>query len=225
MSVLALGLQLVAWGPAALGADPLDDDEIDVLIAPAPAPAGGGDDWGVGRSDTNDLKLDDDLGMQDFVAEQKKKAPPPVWFHLDVAGKAPLADNYDVQIDAYNPSFVVVELPVLVSITRATFKTDHPNGVQLVAEVTSGPLRRVITETIPPEAVFEALPTFVFFKTAVPSNAPTGEIRYVVKLAELPAPPAPATGKAPAPPAAPAPLRDLFARTTVFRRPDTTARP
>jgi hypothetical protein len=213
--VLVLAFSLGGAAAQSLG----DAEDIDVPVAPpAPKPSSEEDDWGFDQKQKLDLTVDDDEQMKDFVAEKKTKAPPPVWFHLDVAGKMPLRDDYEVQIDAYNQSFVVVELPVLVSITRGTFATDHPNGIRLVAEVTSGPLKRVITETITPDAVFEALPTFVFFKTALPTAAPTGEIRYVVKSAELPAPPA-ATAKAPAPPPPPAPLKDLFARTTVFRRP------
>jgi hypothetical protein len=210
--VLVLALGIGGAAAQSLG----DAEDIDIPVAPAPKPRSDGDDWGFDNEDELDLTVDDDVQMKDFVAEQKKKAPPPVWFHLDVAGKVPLRDDFDIQIDAYNQSFVVVELPVLVSITRGTFATEHPNGIRLVAEVTSGPLKRVITETIAPGAVFEALPTFVFLKTALPTAAPTGEIRYVIKVAELPAPADPAAkGEAPPTPA----LRDLFARTTVFRRP------
>ena len=143
-------------------------------------------------------------------------------------GKDPLSGNFDIQIDAFNGSYVVVELPVLVAITRAHFASVHPTGIKLVAEVTSGTKRRVITETIPPEAVYESLPTLVFLKTAIPTSADTGEIRYLVKVGELPAPPPPPPAEPPPkgaptevaePPPPPAPPKDRFARTTVFRRP------
>ncbi|MEQ1569229.1 MAG: hypothetical protein ABMA64_26570 [Myxococcota bacterium] len=155
--------------------------------------------------------LDDDEVMSDFVAESKKKAPPPVWYHVDPAGKQPLADNYDIAFTAVSPTHVVVELPVLVSFTRATFTNDHPNGIELVAEITSGTTKLVQRQQIRAESLLELAPTVSFFKAAIPTAAPAPEVRYVVKVIELP----PAAAKAP-PPAAP---KELFARSTVLRRP------
>lgn len=214
--MLALVLSLAAM------ADPIgeEDDGDDLDLPNRTSQKTEGETWGIQKEKLK-LSVDDDEVMQDFVAEAKKKAPPPVWFHLDVAGKKPLEDTFDIQVTAYNNSFVVVELPVLVSITRGTFLAEHPNGIVVVAEITSGSLRRVITETVPPDAVYEVLPTLVFLKTALPTSAATGEVRYLVKVGELPAPPpvAAAGAKPPPPPEPAAPPKDRFARTTVFRKP------
>ncbi|MEQ1508370.1 MAG: hypothetical protein ABMB14_39430, partial [Myxococcota bacterium] len=167
-------------------ADP-DDDDLDL-----PSTAGQKTDEGWGfEKQTSKLEqtVDDDEGMHDFVADAKKKAPPPVWWHLDPRGKGALHDDFDIQIDAYNDEFLLVELPVVVATDRASFTAAHPGGIVLIAEITSGALRRVVSEIVAPEAVFDAAPTLVFLKTALPTPAKTGEVRFLVKVGELPAPP------------------------------------
>ena len=217
-------LALWMFGASAAEPDdlPVEEDEIDVPTTGRPADD---DDDGFTKPAPKLVLEDEDATMHDFVADEKKKAPPPTWFHLDLAKKAPLADNFDIQIDAFNDQYVVVELPVLVATDRAAFVAAHPGGLAVVAEVTSGPIRQVLKTTVTADMVFDTTPTVVFLKTALPNSAKTGEVRYLVKAGELPVPPPPpAAGKAktPAPPvtpAVPAAPRDLFARTTVYRRP------
>jgi hypothetical protein len=205
----------------AANAQDVPDEGDDVDISNTQKTKESDSDWAFEKDKTKlTLSVDDDEGMADFaaqIAEQKKRAaPPPVWFHLDLMGKRPLADNFDVQFDAFDPKYVVVELPVLVSISRPQFAAEHPNGVTLIAEITSGGAKLVQTEHITPASVLDAAPTLVFFKAAMPNTAKSGDVRFLVKIADLPAPPAPGSKAAPPPPAPP---KDLFARTTVFVRP------
>lgn len=225
MLAFTVGLVLgSAFAPCASAADPDDpigdvDDDIDIDLPSAPAPKPKSDGFGLDKTDKLTLTVDEDEGMKDFVAEAKKKAPPPVWFHLDLAGKIPLRDQFDVQITAMNDTFVVVELPVLVATSRAAFVAEHPGGITVSAEITSGSLKRTVTESFGADAVFDGLPTLCFLKTALPTAAKQGEVRFLVRMTELPVPPpAPVKGQPPAPPAQPATPKDLFARTTVFVR-------
>jgi hypothetical protein len=217
MMVLALWM----FGAASAAPDDLPEEEDEIDVPTTRQPNDDADD-GFTKPQPKLVLEDDDVEMHDFVADEKKKAPPADWFHLDFSGKAALADNFDIQIAAYNDQYVVVELPVLVATGRAAFVATHPGGLSLVAEVTSGPIRQVLQSTVTPEMVAETTPTVIFLKTALPNSAKTGEVRYLVKSGALPVPPPPATGKTKTPPptpAAPAPIRDLFARTTVYRRP------
>lgn len=211
-------LILAMWGFAA-SADPDDDgDDIDIINAPPPKPAPDG--FGLDKSSKLGATMDDDEGMQDFVAEARRKAPAPVWFHLDLAGQAPLRDNFDPVVTAMNDAFIAVELPILVATSRAAFLAEHPGGIVLSAEITSGTLARTVSETLGPDGVFDGMPTLVYLKAALPTAVKQGDVRFVVKLTELPVPPPPAVkGQPPAPPAAPAAPKTLFARTTVFVRP------
>lgn len=215
-----LGLWLFGVASAA---DPIDipEDEEEIDVPTTQQPTGSTDDGWTKPAAKLTLTVDDDESMHDFVADEKKKAPPPIWFHLDVNGKAPLADNFDIQIDAFNDQYVIVELPLLVATGRASFVASHPGGLAIVAEVTSGPIRQLLTSTVTADMVFEATPTLVFLKTALPNSAKTGDVRYLVKVGALPVPPVvdPKAKTPPAPPPPPTPPRDLFARTTVFRRP------
>lgn len=214
---MSLGWLLWSWSLAHAQED--DGDDIDISNGtPKPAP---GDDWTKARSQGLG-DVDDDAGMKDFAAEERKKPPPPVRWHVDPTGKAPLADVFDLQVVAYTDAFVLAELPVLVALDRASFRSEHPGGFLLVAEVTSGATKRVVTEQVTPEAVYESAPTLVFLKAAVPNPAATDSVRFLVRTQELPPPPAvPDPGKArpPAAPPPPAPPKDRFARTTVFARP------
>lgn len=213
------------WCLAALAQDPLDKDEDEIDIPTNQKSKEDGDDWGfTQKQEKITLSVDDDDSMHDFVAEAKKKAPPPVYFHLMLDGKAPLTDQFDIQVTAYNDRYVVAELPVLVATSRAEFNAAHPGGLVLVGEVSCEGLHQVLTEVVTAERVFESGPTLVFLKTALPLTSKTGNLRFLVKTGELPVPPAAATSaskppKPPAPPPPPAPPKELFARTTVFLRP------
>jgi hypothetical protein len=222
---MEVSLLVALWALAAAAQDiPIEEDEIDIPATQKPAKE---DDWGFGQKEEKlTISVDDDESMHDFVADAKKKAPPPVHFHLDLAGKTPLADNYDILLSAYNEHYVVAELPVLVARDRASFQAAHPGGLVLVCEIWAEGVHQVLTEVITADRVFESAPTLVFLKSALPVAARSGQLRFLVKAGELPVPPPPPApapkGKAPPPPApppVPAPPKDLFARTTVFLRP------
>jgi hypothetical protein len=196
--------------------DPVDDgDGIDITNT---TKIQGSNEDGFQRDTTKiTVSVDDDDVMHDFVADAARQAPPPDKWHLDLKGKLPLADNFDIQFDAWDAKYVVVELPVLVSLSRVQFAAEHPNGVVLVAEITSGTNKVVQTQQVPPSAVLDATPTLVYFKAALPNGAPAPDVRFLVKQGELPAPPPTDPKAKPAPP--PEPPKDKFARTTVVRRP------
>lgn len=215
------------WSLAAFAQDPLDmdEDEIDIPTNQKPNTTSD-DDWGfTQKQDKITLSVDEDDSMHDFVADAKKKAPPPVHFHLTPDNKPPLADNFDIQVTAFNEHYVVAELPVLVANGRAAFTAAHPGGLLLIGEITGDGVRQVVTQLVTPDSVFESGPTLVFLKAALPLAARTTNLRFLVKAGEQPVPPAlPAPGtkappKPPTPPPPPAPPKELFARTTVFLRP------
>jgi hypothetical protein len=228
--VLVLALAFVRSAAAqdgvAPGDEPVpDDEEEDIDVAPgAPRPQPSTDGWDFEQQKEKLVLEDDDEAMHDFVADEKKKAPPPDWWHVDPAGKAPLSDSFDIQVVAYNDAYVVVELPVLVSIGRAAFAAEHPGGIVVVGEITSGGQKVVQRQDVTPDAVLEAGPTLIFLKAALPNPAKAGDVRFLVKTGELPAPPpvadpaAPKTTRPPPPPPPPAPPKDRYARTTVFMR-------
>lgn len=222
-SLLEVVLLGVLWSLAALAQDiPLDEDEIDIPSKPQPKED---DEWGFAqKKEKLTLSMDEDESMHDFLADAKKKAPPPVHFHLDLNGKKPLADNFDIQVAAFNEHYLAIELPVLVATDKASFAAQHPGGLVLVAEVWAENVHQVLTEVITAERVLDASPTLVFFKTALPVAARQANLRFLVKSSALPAPPPPAPpsskgAKTPPPPAAPPPPKELFARSTVFTRP------
>jgi hypothetical protein len=200
-------------GAAALAQDPDDGEGIDITNQDKTKT----EEFGFAKNTTKiDLTVEDDVQMHDFVAEAAKKAPPPDRWHLDLMGKPPFADNYEIQLVAYDAKNLVVELPVLVSISKPQFAAEHPNGVVVVAEISSGATKVVQTQQVTSASVYDATPTLVFFKTALPTAA-SADVRFVIKVGDLPAPPPTDPKAKPAP--APAPPKDKFARTTVLQRP------
>ncbi|MCA9489795.1 MAG: hypothetical protein KC621_07720 [Myxococcales bacterium] len=213
---------MIAWLVALPAlADPIDDGEdIDVPTTVAPSSGGNGFERPSASLDTDD----DDAGMTDFVAAERKKAPPTVWWHVDPSGKKPLTDAFDIQITAWNDQLVLAELPVLVATGRDAFVAEHPGGMVVIAEVTSGAFHQTLTQLVTASTVFESGPTLIFFKVAMPNPAKSGDLRFLIKVGELPTPPpepdpdAPKTSKPPPPPPPPPPPTDKFARTTVYLR-------
>ena len=205
--------------------EPMPEEEEEIDVAPGqPLPEPSVDGWDFEQK-KEALQVDvEDAGMHDFVADEKKKPPPPDHWHLDPSGKVPLHDDFDIQVIATNEAFVVVELPVLVSIARAAFLAEHPGGIKLIGEITSGGHKVIQTHIVTGESVLEAGPTLVYLKAALPNPAKAGDVRFLVKTGDLPAPPpvadpnAPKGTKPPAPPPPPAPPKDRYARTTVFMR-------
>ncbi|HHO51278.1 MAG TPA: hypothetical protein ENK18_10490 [Deltaproteobacteria bacterium] len=172
------------------------------------------DEWGFSTGDEISIDTEeDDIQMVDFVAESKRQPPAPAHLHLYPQGKQPLADDWALYVASYNEHYVVGELPVLVATDRASFTAAHPGGLLLVGEWRSGNHTLVIEQRITAEAVLPSSPTFVFLRAAMPNTAPVGDLRVFVRTGELPAPPGPGA----TPPAAP-PLKDRYARTTVYTR-------
>lgn len=221
MFVLALSLV----HPAAAQAEPIPEEEEEIDVAPGgPAPAPSSAEWDFEQEHASlDLEVDDEE-MRDFAAEERKKPPPPAFWHVDPTGKAPLSDSFAIQVVAYDDRFVVVELPVLVAVGREQFAAEHPGGLVVVGEITSGGLRVVQRLTITADAVLPTGPTLAFLKAALPNPAKAGDVRFLVKTGELPPPPPPAdpnapkSAKPPPPPPPPDPPKDRYARTTVFVR-------
>ncbi len=203
----------VWWVAVASAQDDVDDGEdLDIsntVPTSAPAPALVPRSQGIGD-------VDDDVPMTDFAAEERKKPPPPVRWHLQLAGKEPLADAFDVHVLAWDDQFVVAQLPVLVSRSRAEFLAAHPGGLVVQAEVTSGGVSRVVSETLTAASVYESAPTLIFLGAAVPNPSPTVDLRFAVRTQALPVPPLP--GPKPPPPPPPPPAQERFVRTAVFHR-------
>jgi hypothetical protein len=160
--------------------------------------------------------VDDDVPMADFAAEERKKPPPPARWHLHLDGHQPLADAFDVHVLAWDDQFVVAQLPVLVSRTRAEFLAAHPAGLMVQAEVTSGGVSRVVSEVLTAASVYESAPTLIFLEAAVPNPSLVVDLRFAVRTQAL-AVPSPPGSKAP-PPSPPPPTQDRFVRTAVFQR-------
>ena len=199
-----------------LAADPEvpdEGDDLDVPVHRGEATREHG--FGLDKHTELDLPVDDDTEMVDFVAEAHRKAPPPTWFHINPAGRQPLADNFDVQIVSFSDQYVVVQLPVLISTDRASFAVAHPNGLLLAADIECGPHKLTQRQDVSAAGVLLDSPTLAFFEAAFPVSTKSGTIRFVIRSAEGPAPEDPKKKVV-----SPAPvLQDRFARTTVFVRP------
>lgn len=202
----------------AAAADPEDADEgddIDVPVQKTETETKKG--FGLDDGPKIDDSPEEDSGMTDFVAEARQKAPPPTWFHVQPAGRKPLADNFDIQVVAFSEQYAVIQLPVLIATNRASFVVEHPNGLSVVAEIECGAHKLVQRQEFTAAGVLADSPTLAFFEVALPVTARSASIRYLVKTAEGPPPEDPK--KKPAAPTPPPALQDRFARTTVFLRP------
>lgn len=173
------------------------------------------DAFGLDKTPVLGDDADDDLVMTDYVAEAKRRAPPPTWFHLQPAGQKALADNFEIQVVSFSDQFVVVQLPVLVAANRASFVVEHPHGLSLVAEIEAGAHKLVQRQEFTAAGVLPDAPTIAFFEVALPSTAKTGTVRYALKSAEWPPPEDPKRKGPAAPPA----YQDRFVRTATFTRP------
>jgi hypothetical protein len=200
---------------AARAADPDVDDGEDIDVPAERRAERRGDGFGLDRGPELDDSMEEDEAMVDFVAQEKRKAPPPTWFHLDPAGEKPLADNFDVQVVSFSEKYVVLQLPVVIAANRASFVVEHPNGLVVAAEIESGPHKVVQRQQFTSDGVLPDSPTIAFFEVALPFTAKSGSARFLLKVAEGPPPEDP---KRKVPVVAP-PLQDRFARTSVFTRP------
>ncbi len=216
LAVLCLGL--------ASAAPHIDDSIEEEEALDLDVPEGGirdGEDHGFNVDGIEiDAAVDDDDGMIDFVAEKLKKAPPPMWFHLDATGKQPLADDWEVQVIAQNDTFMVIQLPVLVAQGRSRFVQEHPGGLRVEVVMRSSDHEIVFNERVTTKSIYDTGPSWLFFHTAVPHTGRSGDVRFLVRTAEIPLPPIPEDAIDPEPvePPPPPPLKDRYARTTVFMR-------
>jgi len=121
---------------------------------------------------------------------------------LEVMGRRPLAANWEPRIVAVERGAVVVEMPVLVCLSRE----DLGGGTfWLVSEaVVDGTEVAETRQRVAPEGVAESGPSFVFVKVQVPVAAPSGAIEIRVSRA-------PGTGDAAA--------ERLFSRSLTYALP------
>ncbi len=158
----------------------------------------------------------DDVGMVDYAAEAKKRPADPTYFHLEPEGKEALKNDYPMHVVSIGPSWVKVELPVLVASDRATFVRDYPHGIRVVTEWDIGSNLTTREQRFTSDQVFESDPTLAFFDVAIRDARRSAPVRVKVMVAPLPAPP-PADD--PDAKVAEAPLKQAYGVTSVFFRP------
>jgi hypothetical protein len=138
-----------------------------------------------------DIQLGDfegDEPLEDFDGPSKPKtatvakvATPGV-ITLDVAGKEPLADNYALTVVAVDRDAVVVELPVLVARARAGFEKPF----LLIGEVYVGKTKvGEVRQTVEAASLAEFGPSFAWMKVLAPVVDNTGDVKIVVKKANV----------------------------------------
>lgn len=121
-----------------------------------------------------------DFGGPQAAAPTAPAGPGPLPY--DVLGKAPLGDNYALEVVHVDRDAVVVELPVLVAYTRGAV----PEGFQIVAELSVDGTRAATSRhLVTPDGVALASPTFAFLKLQAPVTNPTGEVQITVSKADL----------------------------------------
>ena len=119
--------------------------------------------------------------FDDFALKpQAPKVAPRLPFSL--AGKAPLADNYNAQVVFAERDAVVVELPVLVARSPADFQGGDfwVIGEALFNGVVLAHSRQQVTA----ESLAQAGPTLAFIKLLVPVTATSGELELRVSQLE-----------------------------------------
>ncbi len=123
---------------------------------------------------------DDPMVSLDLSASQAPTAATvaPATLRLEVLGMEPLADNYPARIVATERDAVVVELPVLLGRSRASFEGP---GYWLRAEVlVEGQVTTSSSQWVVPEGLAEYGPSFAFFKLLTPVNASAGQLEIRV---------------------------------------------
>lgn len=166
---------------------------------------------------------DDKVEMVDYAAEAKNRPADPTHFHLKPEGKEPLENDHPMQVVAMGPSWVKIELPVLVAKDRASFARAYPHGVRVVTEWDVGGNTTVREQQFHADEVWERGPTLAFFTVALQDARRSAPVQVKVLSAALPAPPPePEEGVEPPEPPEPAeapPLKQRYAVTSVFFRP------
>lgn len=103
----------------------------------------------------------------------------PPFVRLDVAGKAPHADNYPLSVVAVDRDAVVVEIPVLLA--RARVEVLAPYTLQATFFV-GGVRATEVSQRVEPASAAEFGPTFAFLKAMVPVVERSGEVKVEVRL-------------------------------------------
>ena len=173
-------------------------------------------DFDLGEEEFSVEGGEDDVGMVDYAAEAKKRPAAPTHFHLDPAGKEALHNDFPMQVVAMGPSWLKVEVPVLVARDRASFVEAFPHGVRVVTEWDIGGTTTTREQRFTPDQVWERQPTFAFFDVALQDARRSAPVRVKVLAAPLPGPP-----PEDAPDAEPVevPLKQRYGITSVFYRP------
>lgn len=147
------------------------DDDLDELESP---------DWQPSRADLDDDPPEDDRDLRGLGEERDAPRCPDPAPKISATGKAPLADNYPVQIVARDLDAVTLELPVLVSQSRADW-----NGADgwLVAEVlVNGSKVAESRSRLIRDGLAELSPSLLWIKAQVPVSQPSGAIEVKVSL-------------------------------------------
>lgn len=141
--------------------------------------------WGFQSDATTIDTDDDDAVMTDFVAAALRQPPEPVHFHYELAGVRPRTDAFPIQFVAHSDTIVVVEIPVLVATSRASFHAAHPRGIRIEAEWAVGAHRVALQQTWTPDMALTAAPTLAFLKAALPMRGAEGQVQVRVRISGL----------------------------------------
>jgi hypothetical protein len=203
-----LPLVLALCSPVFAQDIPEEEEELDIPEANGPTTTGDqGFDLGESKFSVRDA--DEDVGMVDYAAEALKRPADPMHFHLDPTGRSPLSNDYPMQVVAIGPTWVKMELPVLVANDRASFEMAYPHGLRIITEWDVGGEKQVVEHVVRAAGLRPGAPTFAFFDVAVQDSRKSAPVRVLVKTAAMPDPAA--TGAAEAP-------KDRYAVTSVFYR-------
>jgi hypothetical protein len=176
-------------------------------------------DFDLGEDEFAVEGADDEVGMVDYAEEAKKRPADPTHFHLEPEGKEALKNDYPMQVVAMGPSWVKLELPVLVAADRASFQSSYPHGLRVVTEWDIGGNTTRREQRFLADDVWERAPTLAFFDVAAQDARRSSAVRVKVYAAALPAPPVePEEGEEAEPVVVPQ-LKERYAVTSVFYRP------
>lgn len=176
-------------------------------------------DFDLGEDDFAVEGADDEVGMVDYAEEAKKRPADPTNFHLEPEGKDPLKNDFPMHVIAIGPSWVKLELPVLVASDRAAFRRSFPHGMRVVTEWDIGGNTTRREQQFVAADVWERAPTLAFFDVAAQDARRSSPVRVKVYTAALPAPPVePEEGEEAEPVVVPR-LKERYAVSSVFFRP------
>ena len=120
---------------------------------------------------------DDKVEMVDYVEEAKNRPADPTHFHLKPEGKEPLSNDYPMHVVAMGPSWVKLELPVLVAKDRASFSRTYPHGLRVVTEWDIGGNTTHREQVFHADQLWERGPTLAFFDVAAQDARRSAPVR------------------------------------------------